>query len=514
MKKRGNVSWVLPLLVVFVLFLVAWSFMGQMNSTGMAVGDNWIKEIYSPNDNSVFSGTPFELTVQCASGLLSDWDEVSVYSDVSGKILKYDSLGEPSPRDLRKIYDFNLSETDSLIPLTPESGVYHFACAFTEGQGLAKETWLTENRTFFFLTEGVEIFYDSDGTYVINVVEDSSIVVDLVNDLKLDDAFYVVDEYGNFEKPNKFEIHSADEEISVEMISNTEMNLTVENSNSEIVFEAFYQSISALSDPVIVNVTLENDCPTYDEGLIEGGFKVSIGNTLDLDFDEIFSDEEGDELIYNWTGSSRLDIEVDDDYETLEISPADDDWVGDTSFDLNVSDGNCTENVTIDIEIVLENRAPEIISGSPVGDEVSLDVGRSQVFSIEKSDADEDDLSVSWKVNNKLQSGAKGDSFSFIATETGNYNIYVQVFDGEYSVAKTWSVLVGDGSGDSGSSGSQTNQGSSGSNNLNPQDDNSGESREWIIGVIVGGVLLLVLIVVIVLVFVLKRRVDDSLDYA
>lgn len=103
---------------------------------------------------------------------------------------------------------------------------------------------------------------------------------------------------------------------------------------------------------------------------------------------------------------------------------------------------------------------PVISSFAPGGD-LSIGVGGSQEFSVVKSDADNDTLSVQWYVNNMAVSGEVSDSYTFASSELGEFEVKALVTDGkDYSTHK-WvvNVVEAQGFGITGAAVSQVNLG-------------------------------------------------------
>ncbi len=68
-------------------------------------------------------------------------------------------------------------------------------------------------------------------------------------------------------------------------------------------------------------------------------------------------------------------------------------------------------------------------------------MGQSQTFSITKSDADGDTLTVKWFVDG-VQKSQGSDSYTYTATAAGTYNVTVKVSDGQDSVSHEWTLTV------------------------------------------------------------------------
>ena len=87
------------------------------------------------------------------------------------------------------------------------------------------------------------------------------------------------------------------------------------------------------------------------------------------------------------------------------------------------------------------NSAPVIDSFAPENT-VPLYIGESQEFTVSASDADEDELSMQWFVNDVAVDGAVFDVYEFSATEIGEFEIKVLVNDNKDSTTKKWTLTV------------------------------------------------------------------------
>lgn len=86
------------------------------------------------------------------------------------------------------------------------------------------------------------------------------------------------------------------------------------------------------------------------------------------------------------------------------------------------------------------NNVPVIVSYTPEND-LSLELGESQAFTVIASDADEDELSIGWYVN-ILPTGQTSDSFTFTPTEHGEFEIKVLIHDSKDYTSHKWLLTV------------------------------------------------------------------------
>ncbi|MFC1697124.1 immunoglobulin-like domain-containing protein [Nanoarchaeota archaeon] len=102
-------------------------------------------------------------------------------------------------------------------------------------------------------------------------------------------------------------------------------------------------------------------------------------------------------------------------------------------------------SITINIEVQAidaGNQPPTIDSYTPLSDPTILHT-QSQVFTITKSDPEDDPLTVQWYVDDELiQSNQDTLTYSVNYNDIGTHEIKVNVTDGEYSVEQTWEITV------------------------------------------------------------------------
>ncbi len=91
------------------------------------------------------------------------------------------------------------------------------------------------------------------------------------------------------------------------------------------------------------------------------------------------------------------------------------------------------------------NSAPASDSYSPDAKAVVLDVGGSQEFTIISSDADNDELSIQWYVDNMPVAKQTSSSFNFTAEKSGSIEVKVLVTDGKDYSTHQWVVMVNEG---------------------------------------------------------------------
>ncbi len=147
------------------------------------------------------------------------------------------------------------------------------------------------------------------------------------------------------------------------------------------------------------------------------------------------SDPDGDPLTVRWYVDDVLKSQGSDSY-TYTATTA-----GTFEVRVTVSDGTDTVSHTWTLTVnEAGNNPPSIDSYSPTYNP-TITVGQSQTFSITKSDADGDTLTVKWFVDG-VQKSQGSDSYTYTATAAGTYNVTVKVSDGQDSVSHEWTLTV------------------------------------------------------------------------
>ncbi len=165
---------------------------------------------------------------------------------------------------------------------------------------------------------------------------------------------------------------------------------------------------------------------------------MSIMPTTTGDLDTIFlfdglnsTDPDGNVVSYLWEfgdGRSSLGSQTIYSYQSK----------GTFTVVLTVTDDDGATNST-SVEVTIVNRAPAIISSSPMGESVSILSSERLTFGVEATDPDLDDITYTWSVDGI----AVGQSpFYEFKGSTGTYTVNVTVSDGSLQAWREWTVTV------------------------------------------------------------------------
>ncbi|MBW2980988.1 lamin tail domain-containing protein [Candidatus Woesearchaeota archaeon] len=123
-----------------------------------------------------------------------------------------------------------------------------------------------------------------------------------------------------------------------------------------------------------------------------------------------------------------------------------DSYVGDNDVEFTVTDDNgSSDSEIINIQVIDVNDAPVIESYYPAFDDPKIPEDGSQVFTITKSDRDNDPVTANWYVDGVLQ--VSGDSFTFNADGTPGTNVHdvtAVISDGIVNVSRSWVLTTSD----------------------------------------------------------------------
>jgi len=222
--------------------------------------------------------------------------------------------------------------------------------------------------------------------------------------------------------------------------------------------------LSNTSNNFIVNVAPINDPPRLYNNIPNYTWS-TLSKTINLD--DFFIEIEGESLTFNSAGSGHIRVQFSDsDNDAAFVQEVD--WIGTETMTIFAND---TQNQTTESNVFRltvtsgnggvgngsGNTAPVISSKTPSTSTVTMEVGDTQTFTIGVNDADNDTLTYSWTVNNYDQTGATSNFYVFTATSEGDFDIYVNVNDGFYTVSATWDVVVNAAGYDSGDVGDGAN---------------------------------------------------------
>ena len=152
----------------------------------------------------------------------------------------------------------------------------------------------------------------------------------------------------------------------------------------------------------------------------------------------------GDVLIYASNNSNISISKLNNNLAQVSWIPQNAD-IGTKNVAFSVSDGTGSDAEIATIVVQNVNDAPVIDTSSPASGnpKIAEDIGTTQTFTITKSDADNDPLTVQWFLNGNLVDS--DDSYTYASDGTvGIFTVEVRVSDGIVTVSKQWTLTVTD----------------------------------------------------------------------
>lgn len=163
-----------------------------------------------------------------------------------------------------------------------------------------------------------------------------------------------------------------------------------------------------------------------------------------IDLSDHFSDADGDTLMFNATSPANITVEIDNSIVTF---TSDINWTGTRTVVFTANDSlAATESNTVTLEVIeppdteeeTVNNPPSITSTAPAGSLVS--VQGSQLFSINKTDTDNDALTVTWYLDGE-QVRIGTDSYTLSDLDSGTYELSASVSDGINTTSWNWTII-------------------------------------------------------------------------
>lgn len=168
----------------------------------------------------------------------------------------------------------------------------------------------------------------------------------------------------------------------------------------------------------------------------------SVGKSVLLEFDAQDADGEIVEVRADLTGDGSEDV------VTTALDPLTHTYESEGTFTVRlvvVDDDDQEGSDTFLVSVTTNNAAPVLTRTSPTAVELSVAVGRSQVFTAGASDPDGDPFNLSWRLDT-TDLHVSTNSYNFTATEQqkGEHTLRVQATDGLATTELTWKVTVSD----------------------------------------------------------------------
>jgi hypothetical protein len=283
---------------------------------------------------------------------------------------------------------------------------------------------------------------------IVNAVNDAPVLKSSVpsktwdEDTSLNDAFDLDDYFEDVDNANLTYTFSGNSNITITISPENKVSFS-QPANwfgvETVTFTGSDGEYSVNSNAVTLTVVDVNEPPVMEAIPEQTILEDSTFNQIIM----MASDVDGTIESFAVTEEDKSKVECDVSGNTLSLLPAKD-FFGDASCKITVTDNSgSTDWKVVVIHVTNVNDAPVIDSYTPSSDPVIGEDG-TQPFSIAYHDIDtpESGLSVTWYVNNG--SVGSGNTFNYVASGKGTFEVKAVVSDSEYTSTKTWSLIATD----------------------------------------------------------------------
>ena len=202
------------------------------------------------------------------------------------------------------------------------------------------------------------------------------------------------------------------------------------------------------NDTILVTVNPVNDVPIFAGTIPQSKWKEDAVNSS-LNLQQYFSDADST-LKYNFTPAANVQISINNNTGIVTFTPsANFNGIRTTTFTATDTSGLSASSNSVTLNVTPVNDNPSINSFTPTNLNPSVTIGSSLTFNHTSSDADNDPLTYSWKLDGTLKSTSNGWTYIPLSGEAGNHIVILNVSDGISTALNQWNVLVLNQSGQS-----------------------------------------------------------------
>ncbi|MCF7911156.1 MAG: tandem-95 repeat protein, partial [Candidatus Cloacimonetes bacterium] len=398
--------------------------------------------------------TDFTVEVESYQGIAVDWNIKEIEFEVHYTDALLEFSGYSAADMLSAGSEINVTGTSSPIIVTITSGTTISGVDPIIGltfspQGIGGSSALDLQN--FNYTDTGETVYSittlNDGEAVITYENFPPVAIGIPTQ-EIDEDFTAYDI-----NLNSFFSDENNDELSYNGIyDDTEIGLTINDSimtlsaienwygETTVIITATDLYSATVSDTFDIVIASVNDDPVID---LPPSFGFEEDGNLEVDFTSYISDVDGGTP--SLTVSENVNVTVNIVGYTVTFGALAD-WNSSEIVYFTVDDGRSRSTGTDSVEVIVTpvNDAPVITANSPENLDVNVSVDSLQLFSITVTDIDTDsgDLVYSWFIDEFEQIGETGSSFNHIFTESANYTVRGEVYDGEYTAEFTWNVFA------------------------------------------------------------------------
>jgi hypothetical protein len=349
----------------------------------------------------------------------------NVFTDIEGDVLTYGVTGED-------LLDVSISSASSIVTIKAADGVF----------GSETLTFSATDGEFEVTEEAkVTIKHVNHQPEILAPIDDFSMDEDTVReDIDLDDVF------NDFDEDTLFFDVSGNVNIVVSVI--TDNILRIEpmadwNGQETITISCTDNMATPISEDVTITVDPVNDAPELIAELEEIEFDEDTEFESDDSLADVFTDVDGDLLIFDMLESENIEIDIDSD-GTFVLTPAEN-FNGEEELVFTAYDGIETTNYNFTIVVEPVNDPVVIESVSPEMDTLAMMEGKSQDFSIVATDVDGDIIEYTWYLDG-MPVETLGTDFTYDAdyTSAGSHKVKIIVSDSKTEAEFNWKINVQD----------------------------------------------------------------------
>jgi len=159
---------------------------------------------------------------------------------------------------------------------------------------------------------------------------------------------------------------------------------------------------------------------------------ITVNETRLVSLKPVARDEDKDILSYSFTKPLDQDGKWQTDYGDA----------GQYKITITVSDGQSSTSEDVLLVVKKKNLPPEIDSFTPENLQLEIDEGQEISFNIKASDLNKDQLTYTWKFDNKILSQGPSYTYKSDYTDAGTHKIKVIISDGEAEKEQGWTIKI------------------------------------------------------------------------
>lgn len=195
------------------------------------------------------------------------------------------------------------------------------------------------------------------------------------------------------------------------------------------------------TDSVLIIVNPVNDAPVVSQIIAPITFNEDTTYSQ-LNLSNHFTDPDlpyVDHLTFSHTATVGFTIQIQNAQVTITPNA---NWFGAQTVSFSATDSqNLMVSTNVLITINPLNDAPQITTIVPDSSTINLNVNQDQLFIVIALDADNDNLTYQWTLNNQILPNTDNQLLTSFPN-AGNYTLSIQISDGQLNAQHTWTIIV------------------------------------------------------------------------